>query len=373
MKRISRWAIWAGLFLATSCDPSQWTSHDSFFSTQGLLVAQDDKLQATEISPYLGARILPDRNVLWCGTFQLAWSEVCGLVGEDLHFANEPPMVAELNRKEFSKANLDDESYLALAGFVRDGIFDKITWGLKDKFKGRASPHLLPRPDLTSRPQDIVAYCYLFKHLEFPTPFERLDTPLTFADGNQVNGFGMLAYKPDHEKMYPQVQILDYKSPADFAIELKTKSSGDRLILARVRPANTLGETVAAVGKRIASAQPKPAQTGDVLFVPKLNFDLTRNYRELLGLPLVLKNPKVARDLLILSAMQNIRFQMDEKGASLRSESHVSFGCGVERIPQPKHLMVFDEPFLIVLQRTTAKVPYFAMWVGNSDLLVKPQ
>jgi hypothetical protein len=268
---------------------------------------------------------------------------------------------------------LDDESYVALAGFVRDGIFGKIDRGLKDKFKGRASPHLLPEPGLTPRPQDIVAYSYLFKHLEFPTPFERLDTPLTFADGNQVTGFGMMAYKPDHEKIYPQVQILDYKSPADFVIELKTKSAGDRLILARVSPASTLAAMVAAVSKRIAAATPEPAQTGDVLVVPKFNFDLTRNYRELVGRLLVVSNPKVAKDLMILSAMQNIRFQMDEKGATLRSESHISFGCEGERIPQPKHIMVFDDPFLVMMQRTTAKVPYFALWVGNSDLLVKPQ
>jgi len=371
MKRIINWSVLAGLFLVTSCDPSQLSSHDSFFDTEGLLVAQGDDLRATVISPHLAAALEPNTNVLWCGTFQLAWNEVRDLVGEDLHFADEPPMVAELNRKGFSEDDLDDESYLALAGYVRDGIFGKIDRGLKEKFKGRACPHLLPRPELTPRPQDIVAYCYLFKHLEFPTPFERLQTPLTFADGNQVAGFGMLEYKPAHEKMYPQVEILDYKSRADFVIELKSKSPGDRLILARVSPAATLGETVAAVGKRIASAQPECAQTGDVLVVPKLNFDLTRDYRELTGRLLVVQNPRVARDLLILSAMQNIRFQMDEKGASLRSESHVSFGCGAEYRPEPKHIMVFDGPFLILMQRMTAKVPYFALWVGNSDLLVK--
>jgi len=206
-------------------------------------------------------------------------------------------------------------------------------------------------------------------------PFERLSEPMTFADGNEVVGFGMSKYKPKHEnkhaKMRPQVRILDYKSPADFVIELKTKSPGDRLILARVSPATTLGETVSAVGKRIASAKPKQAQTGDVLSVPKLNFDLTRDYRELTGLSLVVRNSRVARDLQVLSAMQNIRFQMNEKGATLRSESYVSFGCAAEALPEPKHIMVFDGPFLIMMQRTTAKVPYFALWVGNSDLLVR--
>jgi hypothetical protein len=372
MKRVINWFVLAGLFLATSCDPS-WSPHDAAFNTQGLMVASDKDLTATIISPSLATPLEAGKNVLWCGTFQLAWNEVCGLVGEDPHFANEPAMVSELNRKEFSKADLDDESYLALAGFVRDGIFGKIDRGLKDKFKGQASPHLLPRPELTPRPQDIVAYSYLFKNLQFGTPFERLQTPMRFADGNEVAAFGMLAYKPAYEKMYPQVQILDYRSREDFIIELKTKSVGDRVILARVKPGRTLGETLAAVLPRIAAAKPASARAGDLLCVPKLNFDLTRDYRELLGRTLIVSNPKVAKDLTILSAVQNIRFQFDEEGVRLRSESHLSFGCGVEAGPVPEHIMVFDGPFLILMRRTTAKVPYFALWVGNSDLLVKPE
>jgi len=138
MKRVFNWFVLLGMFLVGSCDPSQLASHDSFFNTKGLLVAKDDNLRATVISPHLAAAIKPNTNVLWCGTFQLVWNELCDLVGENLHFADEPGMVAELNRKEFSAAGLDDESYLALAGFVRDGIFDKIDRSLKDKFKGRA-------------------------------------------------------------------------------------------------------------------------------------------------------------------------------------------------------------------------------------------
>ena len=43
--------------------------------------------------------IEPGTNVLWCGTFQLAWNQACDLIGEDIHLAHEPAMVAELNKK----------------------------------------------------------------------------------------------------------------------------------------------------------------------------------------------------------------------------------------------------------------------------------
>jgi hypothetical protein len=35
--------------------------------------------------------------------------------------------------------------------------------------------------------------------------------------------------------------------------------------------------------------------------------------------------------------------------------------------------LVFDKPFLILLKRREAKRPYFALWVGNAELLVPTQ
>jgi hypothetical protein len=32
--------------------------------------------------------------------------------------------------------------------------------------------------------------------------------------------------------------------------------------------------------------------------------------------------------------------------------------------------MVFDKPFLVVLERADAMSPYFVMWVDNPELLV---
>ena len=32
--------------------------------------------------------------------------------------------------------------------------------------------------------------------------------------------------------------------------------------------------------------------------------------------------------------------------------------------------LVFDKPFLVMIQRTGASQPYFALWVANAELLV---
>ena len=359
------------VFLSVRIVPSLASDdHDARFTSEKLLAATSDQLRATGITPHLDAPIEPGRSVLWCATFQLAWNEVCSLIGEDIHFDEDPSMVAILNRKSATKADLDEASYVALAGFVRDGIYGQIPKALERKFKGAARPHLLPNPAVAPRPQDIVAYAYFFKNLEFPTPFERLGEPLDFA-GMRVDCFGIgREYKPDHHRLYPQVRILYYEGPDDFAVELRTKSVGDRVIFAKRRPGTTLLQTVTATEERIAASEPANAVTGDVLIVPKFNFDLTRSYNELIGRSLVVKNPAVAKDLVLLAAIQNIRFQMDEKGVRLRSESHMQFGCAAPALPQPEHVMIFDKPFMVVLKREGANAPYFALWVDNSELLV---
>ena len=348
---------------------SSSASHDDVFTSAGLLTANAEDLKATAVTGHLEVPIETGRSVLWCGTFQLVWNEICGLIGEDIHFERDPPMVAPMNKKAFPREHIDDASYLALAGFVRDGIFEKIPRALKEKFGGKATPRFLPDRSLTPRPQDIVGYAYLFKHLVFATPLERLEEPLDFQ-GAPVSAFGLGPFKAAQVAMLAQVTILRYDGPDNFILELKSKSAGDQLVLAKVRPEATLGETVAAVCRDVAAATPQKALPGDVLSVPRLNFDITRTYREIMGGLLVTHNPAVAKDLVLLSAVQNIRFEMDEKGVRLRSESHMSFGCSAKGPPEPHHVMIFDKSFLILLRRTDAPLPYFALWIGSPELLV---
>jgi hypothetical protein len=347
-------------------------THDDAFTEEGLLTANAADLKETIVTPHLETPVAQGQSVVWCGSFQLAWNEACALVGQDLRFADEPAWVLPLNKKTFTKADIDAESYVAVAGFVKDDVFGQIARKLRETFHGQATPHYIPPARLTPRPQDIVAYAYLFKNLEFPIPFERIAQPVTFATA-QVPCFGVdEEYKAGHAAMLKQLAILQYQNADDFVVELKTKSQRDRVILAKMQPEATLAATVEAVQKRVANQQPVQPQYGDVLKVPKLNFDITRRFSELEGKPLLYTNPKVANDLQVVTALQNIRYQFDEKGVRLRSESHLAFGCSKSpSAPRPEHVMVFDKPFLILLQNTEANVPYFACWVGSPELLVK--
>jgi len=372
-KRFWRWTLFGMviLFLVVGVDgffgPDNW---HQIFRHEKLPATDAASLGKTIVSPHLEQAIVPGKNVLWCGTFQLAWNEACQLAGGDLPSSGEQPlMIAALNKHSFTRESLDDSSYVAMAGFAGDGIHEKIQKAIDAKFHGQVHPEFIPDKSLTPRPQDFIAYACLYKYLSFPTPFERLDNSLKFGD-TPVPAFGLGPYKESLEKMYPQVLILDYQSEDDFIIELKTKSDGDRLILAKMQTQATLADTLTNIASRIAGKPIEAATTNDLLQVPRIKFDITRHYSEIVGLHLIPKDPAVAKDLYVQSAVQNTKFELDENGVKLKSEASMSFACAKHEEPVPKHKMIFDKPFLILMQRKGAPTPYFALWVDNPEILV---
>jgi len=99
--------------------------------------------------------------------------------------------------------------------------------------------------------------------------------------------------------------------------------------------------------------------------VPVLNFELWKSYDELRDK--IVTTPGPLQGTPIGIAMQTIRFRFDERGAILKSEAAIAKAA--EMMGGPRQL-IFDKPFLILLERRDAKQPYFALWVDNAELLV---
>ena len=340
-------------------------SHDDSFSKDGLFKADAAALADTTLAPGLEAPLVPSRNLLWCGTLPLAWNEAVALRGARIEL--EPPSAAaeELNLAEFSRDDLDPSSYVAVADFERNHVEAKIRAALERVFHGAASPELIPPVPADPLPQDFVAYSYLYKNLAFATPFD--PRPFSFQ-GVPVEGFGFP--RDGDEKLQAEVTLYDYQSPDDFIIAFETKSPGDQLILAKVAPGRTLGDTARTVLKRMSAATPEQPGADDYLSVPKLNFDLRRDFPELQGRVAPAPAAKIKGPLLIKKVQQLVRFQLNERGAILKSEA-VIVAPGAANSPTFERPMVFDKPFLILLKRTSSVRPYFALWVGNPTLLVK--
>lgn len=326
------------------------------------LKCRASKLRRTIVTPHLEQPLKPGVNVLWCATAQIAWNDLCKLVGGDIHMEPEDPMVAVLNKKAVTRTDLDETTCVSLAGVVGDGVLDRITQQLETRFRGAASPKLVPEPG-SLPPGVFVAYAYLFADLPFEWAFERLKRPLKFK-GKDVACFGIMQYLKDQKgeaKAAEQLLIHDFRNELDFIIELKTELAEHRLLLAKVPAEATLAATVAAVRERVAKGNVTKLEELNDFIAPILNFDLTRDYREVMGRPLKVPDARF-NGMPIEIARQQIRFRLDERGAVLKSEAIAAGGEGQN--------LILDRASLILIEYAKGSMPYFALWVDNAELLV---
>ena len=168
--------------------------------------------------------------------------------------------------------------------------------------------------------------------------------------------------------------MLDYKSDDDFIVSLQPKDVKEWIILAKIAPADTLQRTVDAVRSRIRTSGLKPEQqmlrADESLVVPMLNIDVRQSYDKLCRK--IITTPGPLDGWFIALALQGIRFRLDEEGAMLKSEALMAEAAAERIAPaqreRPRELL-FDKPFLILLERHDAQRPYFGLWVGNTELL----
>ena len=125
----------------------------------------------TIVTARLDEPITRGKNVLWCASFQLAWNELMDYADGPVTMTDAPPMVAYLNRRTFTKTDIDANSYVALAGRVADGTIAKARKQLAATFPGLATS-LLPAGQ-SLPPDAIVMYAMLAKHLPFEHAFSR--------------------------------------------------------------------------------------------------------------------------------------------------------------------------------------------------------
>jgi hypothetical protein len=339
--------------------------HDQI-AGKAAIVVQDASRQLPHsfISAHLRHEHQPGRNIVWCLSFQLAWDQLAKAMSGPVQLVDPPPMAGELNATPAAPGLLDPASYVAMAGFGGDGILEKIRAELESKFKGAASPKLLP-PSLPH--EALLAYAYLFKNLQFEHELYDRKTGLAFGQ-SRVRSFG-LWNEPDKKddkrsKRMSQVVVRRYAGPDDFIVELRTRQTQDRLIISRRAPGKTLEETVRRVMSGLDGHQ-DPLRLSETLEVPRLDFDITRSFEELVGKSIA--NPEFTA-YHIEFALQNIRLRLDEKGAVLKSEAAIGVTTAV--VPRSERRFVCDGPFLVLMARNGAELPYFAAWIEHPELLV---
>lgn len=330
--------------------------------------AADSKtLKSTTITPQLESEIKPGKNLIFCNTFQLAWNQLTdNIIKGDLHLAKEPPLVNILNkmRKIITTKDLSEQYYLAMVGYGKDNIVNKINKAMQKKF-GKEAWLLNEKLD----PEDILAFAFLMKNLKFKAQFDDSERGMKFNNSDVVKSFGIQKFNPKNEKMNElsrQVEILHYnKDKNEYIVRLISESPDDELILARVEPGKNLWDTVGKIDEAIKTSTPEKLQTNDILQIPEIDFFIEHSYTELLSRHFTNKG---FRDYFISKAMQVTKFRLDKTGATLKSKAVI---IATRSIARGMKVMVFDKPFMLILREKKSKNPYFVVWVDNPEILVK--
>ncbi len=327
------------------------------------------------VTPTLDAPLDASRTTVWCSTFQLAWNELRdNVVKEDVRLTDGPAYVPSLNAGRTGREDITAGSFVIGSGFGRDGIVETLRRSLKEHFGAEA-----PQLNITLGSGDLLVYAALQRHLPFAVPFDRLQQPLAFHLGEKlmnVSAFGIsdgTKKKEAFMKLEEQVDVLHYAGERDVVIRLKPSEAGEEIVLARIPPADSLAATLQAVRERLGPPSPRPKGTSrspgirldDELRIPVISLDVEAVFRELIGK--TIENAALAK-LHIFDARQHIAFQLDEKGADVRSEARVGF-------KGEKHegrRLVFDGPFLLYLKRMDREQPYLVAWIGDGSALKTP-
>jgi hypothetical protein len=112
-----------------------------------------ESLKQTVIVPTLDTPCPPNKNVIWCSSFQLVWNEVRdNVIGAPLKVIGAEETVARLNAAQQSNSDFDPKSLYVAGGWTKDGIVEKIREDMAVKFPS----HVLP--DFRGLEGGILAY-----------------------------------------------------------------------------------------------------------------------------------------------------------------------------------------------------------------------
>ena len=280
-------------------------------------------------------------NNLWVGTLDLAWKDLEDKIGlNKIELEGKMPQIAnDLNESTFSKEMLNPNDY-------KINVERTVTNGYKI--------------DAT-----------LNKELNFLESFDNFsDYKWTFGNSEEyIKYFGINNASP--EKMNKNVEILFYNKlnngsllSNDMAIKLKTKE-GDEIILYRTDDKKSFDEYYEDIRAKTKNYKGRTEfSEEDELRIPYVNVNGMINYNQLYE-----KKIKNSKGLYIYDVIQNVNFNLNEKGCNLSSKAtmvteYMSIGSDTK-------LCYFQDTFIVFMKEANSDKPYFALKVDNNDILEK--
>jgi hypothetical protein len=351
----------------------------AYTPTPPTFAGSSESLQHTVIVPTLDSPCPPNKNVIWCSSFQLAWNELKDkVVHAPLQVVGAEEIAARLNAAPQSTSDLEPSSFYVAGGRIGDGIVDKIKKEMAKKFPSRQLPDLQKYAD---EPAGLLAYSYLSAQVPFKYPFRQVERPFLFADSSggetAVEAFGVWNYSSRYDKIRKQVEVMYYRrgsnrranaegpQTTEYVLDLCKDSQPYQIVVALVEPRDLLAETLEYIRRQVEGFQKgqytrleTQLKNVDEVEIPEMVWRIDHPFQELIG--------KTVSNvgLPIVGALQTMEFRLDRTGVVLESDTRL----GVAALPRE---FVFNRPFLVYMQKRGAQQPFFVMWVDNAELLTR--
>lgn len=289
----------------------------------------------TVFVPTLESDFSRDENAIYAASLLMDWDEVRNVLAEPIINIESDELKIINNSQSFR--NVLSENEFQTSSDVEDSI--------------------------------IYTKAYFRKSLPFKVPFERDTHPLIFLD-DSVESFSFYGYNRAASLVY-------YHNDNDFALKLFPADIAHEIILVKsdFKAHNTLKVVIDSLQGKTKDFQQNSNESNywkyhfndeDHVRIPIIEFNIETNYSAIEETYI----KTASRELLIETMYQRTAFVLNEKGAEVESVAEVAVEEMAEELPKPKRLF-FDSPFIILLKRKTSEYPYFAMYVSNSELMVK--
>lgn len=302
------------------------------------------------------------QNVLWVGTFQMVWNEFQdNIVKGPIKFKNQKSELADiLNKQEFSKAMLSEDSYYTAYGKTDLELKKQIEDAIMQKFNEKSE--LLDKINWTDPNRAYLLYAMLVKNFEFPARFDVLKKENFGKDKEPVAYFGI--DKKSNAHLYKNVRVLFYNNPWDYAVVLN--SDKDEVILYRTNSRKNFSELYSVLNKKSQKYKGnKNFIAGDQLKVPYMSIKTDVSYDALCG-KLIENTDKLYID----KALQTVQFNMNNTGVKLKSEAVMN----IMTMSMPLTVnakgrnFFFNKTFVLFMKEKDKQMPYFALRVKDMSV-----
>lgn len=342
---------------------------DTSLENTGTKAVNASQLKETIVTNNLRSPMPKDKNLIWCATQQMAWEKLSDKLKYPITLKNAQELSAVMNIHLADSGQLHSKSYWAFA--YRDT--EKNRSKLINKITRKFGNLMLAQLKETSPEAGFLLYSWFYGSQGLTYSFNKSDKPMIF-NGKPVASWNCLNFDND-TALRRHINIDDYRNDDDFILSIECANLTEKLILAKVKPGNSLIQTINDVERRMVQQHKiffvSKLSRKDVLIVPSLNFDILREFTGLSGKHVVMsrkKGPEEAGPVTL--AAQRLLFKMNGEGDHPYPVAPSKTATGASGYSYPRRF-VFDKPFLVLIQKDFLSIhPRFALWVANSELMI---